>query len=154
MADDHRAEFVRIMEALDVGAARRIWRHVFPKLPPLKDDHSILTMLHVARTKTDILADKLRFYSHCWLRDHGLSHASLLPDWLKSRAEKMYPVLSEAVGIAVRTNSPVLAPIRDLMQGAMENAVLEAYADRRTEPAFVRKRMFEAKAKAVKKLVG
>ena len=71
------------------------------------------------------MADKLRFYSHSWLRDAGLVKHSLLPDKLKPRAERMYPVGAQAVGVATRTQSKRALAIRH----TMENAILECQAD-------------------------
>ena len=85
-----------------------------------------------------------RAYSHSWLRERFLP--SQLPDELKPRAERMYPVVFGAVGISTKTRSPLALAVR----GAMEDVVLEAYADKRTQPAFLRGRMREARAKVLR----
>jgi hypothetical protein len=43
---------------------------------------------------------------------------------------------------------------RALVRGAMENAVLDAYAEKRTEPEFLRARTSEARETTIRKLVG
>jgi hypothetical protein len=95
---------------------------------------------------------RLRAYSHRWLLDHGLP--SGLPDELKPLAERMYPVKAEGVGISVNMRSPILKPIAGIVRQAMSDAVMDAYAERRTEPPFVKTRMQEAREKVLKKLIG
>ena len=107
-------------------------------------------MLHHARTQSP-LDLKLRAYSHRWLLDRGLP--SGLPDELKPKAERLYPVKVEAVGISINGGG-IFAPVIPLIRGAMEDAVLECFADGHKETEIVRPRMFEARAKAVKQLLG
>lgn len=150
--ENHSAEFRRAMENLDAAQAIKLWAHVFPHLPAIHDRAGALAMLHHARTQAPILADKLRFYSHRWLLDHGLP--SGLPDHLKPRAEREYPRIVKGVGIAVRS-SEAMKPFAVLVRGAMESAVLEADADGLLDDVeHVRRRMAEARAREVKKLVG
>jgi len=149
---DHGAEFRRCLEQLDVAGIRALWRHVSPHLPQPADDAEALTTLHFARTQTRSVALKLRAWSHRWLLDNG--HPSGLPDELKPAAERICPRVVEAVGIMVAFSNPILKPIGDQVRGAMEDAVLDAYAHKKTEPAFVRARMAEARETAVRKLVG
>jgi hypothetical protein len=66
----------------------------------------------------------------------------------------MYPVRASSVGISVNFKSPYLKPAGVIVRGAMENAVLDAYADGRKDPAFVKARMAEAKDKTLKQLFG
>lgn len=148
----HSAEFRRCLEQLDVAAIRKLWHHVSPHLPQPKTDAEALVTLHHARTQTESIAIKLRAWSHRWLLDHG--YPSGLPDHMKASAERIYPRVVEGVGISVNFRSPILKPITEQVRGAMEDAVSEAYADKRTEPAFVRARMLEARATAMRKLVG
>lgn len=94
---------------------------------------------------------KMRAYSHQWLRERGLP--SLLPDDLKPRAEREYPVTVGVVGISV--NAPESrAGMVPIIRGAMEEAVLDCYANGDTSPLIVKPRMMEAKRKTLKKLVG
>lgn len=150
-ADDHTAEFKRCLEALDVPQARRLWAHVNPHLPQPQTDEQMLVMLHHARTLAESLPVKARAYSHAWLRERGLP--SGLPDRLKASAERLYPVVVGVVGISV--NMPkAFSEVATEVRGAMEHSVLDTYADGVTDPAIVKPRMFEARAKAIKQLVG
>lgn len=142
----------RAIADLDVVTARRHWASMFPG-QPIVDDARILAMLHLARTMTPGIADKLRFYSHRWLVDHNLP--SFLPDDLKPKAEREYPVVALGVGISVNFRSPELRPIGDEVAAAMSHAVLEAQADGKLgDAAHVRRRMAQAKAETLGKLIG
>lgn len=142
----------RAIADLDVETARRHWASMFPG-QAMVDDSRILAMLHLARTMTPGIADRLRFYSHRWLVDHNLP--SFLPDPLKAKAEREYPVTVTGVGIAVRFGSPLLKPIGDEVAAAMSSAVLEAHADGKLDDvAHVRRRMAQAKAETMGKLIG
>lgn len=148
----HSAEFRRCLEQIDVAGIRKLWAAVSPHLPQPKTDDETLVTIHRARTQAESIALKLRAYSHRWLLDNG--HPSALPDALKPSAERIYPRVVESVGISVNFRSPVLKPISKLVRGAMEDAVMDAYAHKRTEPAFLKARMAEAKSIAIRKLVG
>jgi hypothetical protein len=149
---EHSDLFRQCLEACDVKATRGLWQHVRPNMPCPETDHEVLICIHMARTAIFSIPFKLRAYSHRWLLDHGLP--SQLPDQLKPKAERLYPRIAEAVGIAVKTQSeflrPLLVPVRD----AMEQAVLECYADGNTDPAFVKKRIQEARRAEYKRLLG
>lgn len=148
---DHAAEFRRCLEAIDVPQACKLWAHVNPHLPQPQSDDQARVMLHHARTLTESLPLKLRAYSHAWLRERGLP--SGLPDRLKAGAERLYPVVVGVVGISV--NMPkAFREVAQEVRGAMEHSVLDTYADGVTDPAIVKPRMFEARAKALKQLVG
>ena len=127
-----------------MSTARRLWAYLFPGMPGPKNDFDALAQIHLTRTMAEWCGMRQRAYSHRWLLDHELP--SQLPDHLKPRAERLYPPVVDAVGIATRTRSDLALAIR----GAMEDAVAEAYADRRTEPDFVRARMLEARAKVLR----
>jgi hypothetical protein len=112
----------------------------------------MLIAMHHARTQANSIPLKKRAYSHRWLLDHGFP--SGLPDKLKPRAERIYPKIVSAVGIAVKTNG-VFAAAGPLIQEAMEDAVKEAVADGRLEDAeYVKQRIQEARQGAVQKLLG
>jgi hypothetical protein len=74
---------------------------------------------------------------------------SALPDWLRPRADQLYPKVVEGVGIAVRGPGHKRA-LALALRSAMERAVAECYADGKTEPDFVRARIAEAGAKVLK----
>jgi hypothetical protein len=146
---DYSAAFRQCLVELDVALGLKLWRHVFPHLPQPADDAEMLITLHMGRTASASVADRLRFYSHRWLLDQG--YPSRLPDHLKPRAERMYPKVVTGVGISVNSKFP---EVQRVVHGAMRDAVLEAYDDGRTEPEFVKARMMEERSRARKKLFG
>lgn len=142
----------RAIADLDVDTARRHWSSMFPG-QPIVDDARILAMLHLSRTMTPGIADRLRFYSHRWLIDRNLP--TFLPDRLRAKAEREYPVVKTGVGVAVRFQSPLLKPIGAQVEAAMADAVLEAEADgKMNDVDHVRRRMAQAKAETMSKLIG
>lgn len=151
MEPQHFAEMRRCLIDCDVTGARRLWKHVAPGMSQPKSDGEALATIHLARTCADYLPLKLRAYSHRWLVDSG--YPSQLPDSLKPKAERLYPQIVDGVGIAVR-GSGVTAPVAGLIRDVMSDAVMECYADKRTEPTFVRARMMEARNHIMKKLFG
>lgn len=108
--------------------------------------------MHMARTQMPNVTFKARAYSHRWLTERGFP--SQLPDELKPRAERIYPVVTDAVFISANSHSPILKPIMPLVQGAMSDAVEDCYANGDKEPLLVRGRIQEARRKSIKQLVG
>lgn len=149
---DHSAEFRRCLVDLDIEGMRRLWRHTSSHLPQPKNDADALAALHLARTQAKSVPFKLRAYSHRWLTERGLP--SQLPDNLRPKAERMYPVVVDAVGISVNAKSELLLPIVPHIRAAMENVVLDAYANGDKDPSIIKARMNEAKQSTVRKLVG
>lgn len=147
-----QSDFKRCLEEIDVIGIRKLWSHVSPHLPQPTTDHDALVCIHSARTQTKSITTRLRFYSHRWLLDRG--YPSALSDELKPSAERMYPRVVEGVGISVNSKNPIMKPINRIVRGAMSDAVEDAYADKKTDPVFVRARMFEARDKTVKQLIG
>jgi hypothetical protein len=141
------------MVSLDVARAKEVWKLVAPHLPPITSDAEMLTTLHLARTQSPVVNDRLRFYSHCWLVERG--HTSALPDKLKPAAERMYPRMVRSVGISMNVRSELFRPIVGHVRGAMEDAVKEVYADGKEEDVeLIRRRMREARRMTVRKLLG
>lgn len=139
-------DFRRCLVECDIAGIRRLWAHVSPHLPQPGSDHEALATIHRARTEAASITLRLRAYSHRWLVDHG--YPSGLPDELKPKAERLYPRVAEGVGIAALRSQPH-TPI---VQAVMRDAVMECYADGKTEPGFVRERMMEARVKERKAL--
>lgn len=150
--EDHRAEFARCLNELDVKVARKLWLHVFPGLPVPKTDKDMLATLHLART-TSPLADQMkRYYSHRWLLDNGL--ISMLPDPLRPVAERVYPTKTPpSVGIAL-AGSTWFKPAIPLIRGEMEKSVLETMGDDVDDPTVIRSRLLQAGEKEKHKLFG
>lgn len=144
----HAAEMYRCLEQADVAGVRRLWAHVAPHMPQPKTDAEALSRIHYARTTMPAMALKLRAYSHRWLLDHG--YPSGLPDDLKAKCERMYPVVIDAVGIACGASSEILKPAAAQIETAMSDAVMDAYADKKTDPVFVKARMMDARARMKK----
>src|SRR4030095_5489628 len=131
----------RCLETCDVPGIRTLWQSLAPHLPQPTDDAQVVATIHYARTLARSIRMRERAYSHRWLVDAG--YPSGLPDHLRPRAERLYPRIVEGVGVAVQTRAPLALAIRD----AVSNAVLECYADGKTEPTVVRARMHEARIK-------
>jgi len=121
-------------------------------MPQPKSEAEARAIMHHACTQTPIIAFRSRAYSHRWLLDHGLP--SGLPDNLRPAAEREYPKVVDAVGIAVASLSDAMAPAVPIVRGAMESVVLEHYADGVRDPEIIKPRMIEARDKAIKKLLG
>lgn len=127
---------------LDVDAACAIWKAAAPHLPAPPSREAAIATMHMARTKTQTIVPRLRYYSHRWLLDHG--YPSLLPDRLRAPAERMYPKVVDAVGVAVRSSFP---EVRTAITTAMSNAVLDCYANDDRDPLIVKPQMLEARAR-------
>lgn len=144
-------EFRQALETGDVAQLRRLHPILFPHLPKPADHASAEIQMHMARTQADWMALKKRAYSHRWLTERNLP--SQLPDSLKPSAERLYPVVQEAVLISANTNSQVLKPAMAEVQQAMSDAVLEAEADGRlSDSSFVRSRIQAARSRAIRQL--
>ena len=139
-------EMRRIIMDCDAEAAVKLHEHLFPHLPKPESVREARATIHLARTAMSSVPSKLRCYSHAWLRDEGLPSA--LPDHLKKKADRLYPVGARAVGIAVKYSSPRSLAIRSVM----ETAVLETYADGHSdEPQIVKARMLEKRAEFIRR---
>lgn len=144
-------EFVTILEELDVAAARKLWAAELPYLDQPKTDDDALVQLHATRTGAFRVSLRARAFSHRWLLERGWP--SLLPDHLRPRAERLYPRVAEAVGIAVGFSSPLLKPIVQPLLRVMETSVLETLGDGVTDPVVIKERMLAAKDRELRKLL-
>jgi len=144
----HAAEFRRCLLEVDVRAARALWKYVHPELPELENDEVTLVTLHMARTGAKSIPFKLRAWSHSWLTEHGLE--SNLPDNLRPRAERMYSRIVTAVGVSVMAMSESSKDLAVAIEKAMSDAVLECYAEGKTDPEVVKARMQAAREKIMK----
>jgi len=142
----HAAEMRRCLLDCDVAQARKLWAHVAPNMPQPESDEKTLAAIHMARTQMDSMPFKARAYSHRWLCDRGLP--SQLPDLLKPKAERIHPVIVDAVAISVTPSASTLRPASLLIRRAMEDVVMDCYANGDKEPSFVKARMMEARSKA------
>lgn len=139
------AQFRQCLERCDVQGVKAIWARLFPHLPLPATDELVLVAIHRARTQAQSVKFELRAYSHRWLEERGLP--SGLPDELKPKAERIYPVVIGAVGVSVKSQFPEVA---NGVRTAMEHAVMDA-CDGRSEKlvtldqGVVRSRMFEAR---------
>jgi len=141
----------RCLLDLDVAAIRALWAQQ-AHLPQPATAAEALASLHYARTAAESIPLEARVYSHRWLLDHDLP--SGLPDELRHRAERLYPVVHEGVAIVVMGTSPLTREVAPLIRSAMGDAVEECYADGRREPEIVRPRMLEARALVTRQLLG
>lgn len=145
--------FRNLLEDGDVPGLMAAWGELFPGMPQPSSFGEAEIAMHMARTASESVSFKLRAYSHRWLDERDLP--SQLPDELKPRAERLYPVAACAVGISVNARSEWMRPAMIEVRGAMETAVLDAEADRRlADSDFVKARMNEARARTMKQLFG
>ncbi len=140
--------FLRCLIDLDVGAVRKLWAQAFAGEHQPKDDNEALIALHHARTQAQSVPFDRRAYSHRWLAERGLP--SGLPDELKPKAERVSPRIVEAVGVSVKAMSEASIPLARAIERAMSDAVADAYADGNRNPDFIKQRMNEARARAMR----
>lgn len=136
--------FRECLAKLDVETARAVWTAQFPHYPPLGSDDDVLMVLHYARTQAASSQLRDRAYSHRWLTERA--YPSGLPDHLRSSAERMYPVVVKAVGVAYKDGSPL-----DLaVCGAMNRVIEEFHADGGDlESPVLRERMLQARSRVL-----
>lgn len=145
--------FTRALEDGDLRRLRGMWAQLAPHLPQPESDEQAEVIMHHARTQAKAVRFKYRAYSHRWLRERGLP--SGLPDTLRPKAERIYPIEVLAIGISVNFRSAWMKPAAAEVRGAMEHAVLDAQAEGRlADSAFVSERMAEAKRRTMKALFG
>lgn len=146
---DYSGEMLRYLEDADVAGMRVLWSKVGSGYPQ-HDAAGTLIAIHMARTACEALRFNYRGYSHKWLVERGLP--SQLPDVLKPKAERLYPVTKPCVGIAVGSKWP---EVKREITKAMSDAVEQAAADGRlTDDEYVRGRMTAARVIAKRKLFG
>jgi hypothetical protein len=146
------AQFRAALREGDFHLLRVLHSAAFPHLPAPESDDAAEVSLHMARTQSDWLADRARCYSHAWLAERGLP--SQLPDELKPKADRLYPRIVEAVFVSANTNSALLKPVAMQVQRSMCDAVEDCFANGDRDPALVRTRMAEARARTFRALIG
>jgi hypothetical protein len=144
--------FLALLEAGDIAGLQKAWAKISPHLPRPETREAAEIVMHHARTQNRGVTLKARAWSHRWLIERSLP--SGLPDELKPKAERMYPVIVDGVGIVVKASNPRLQPLADEVRREMEVAVADAYADGNKDPAFVKARMEEAKSRTYRTLLG
>jgi hypothetical protein len=141
-----------ILETGALGALRQLWAVLYPHLPQIGSDADAEIVLHRARTEAVSVSFRARAYSHAWLIERG--HPSALPVELQPRAERMYPGVVEAIGVAVLSTSPELRPAGLEVQRAMLNVAGEMQADGVVDQLLIRTRMLEARTRVRRSLFG
>jgi hypothetical protein len=131
--------FRAALETLDVALVRKMWAHVMPHLPQPENDDDAMTSIHMARTAIPMIRFRDRAYSHSWLLERG--YPSQLPDNLRPRAERLYPVTVPAVGLAVKNRTPVASGILRAMEGAVLDVGVK-------DSALTKRAIMSARAKA------
>lgn len=147
---DHSALFREYLAASNISGIRRLWKHVAPHLPQPTSDFDVQVMMHSARTQAESMDLSLRIYSHQWLLANDLP--SQLPDHLKPVSERFGYNFRRGVGIAVMTDDPAKVEAAKIIRRAMGEAVEDAFASGKTETAFLRKRIDEARDNAIRGL--
>ena len=136
-----------VLIAGDADAFMRLFNAALPHLPRFNTPAEAEAALHMARTAARTVPLGSRLYSHKWLTERG--YRSLLPNDLLPKPEMVEPVIIASVGICVKSADP---EVTGAIRGVMENSVLEDYADGRTDPAYVKGRMLEARKRERKAL--
>ena len=111
IATRYGAEFRRCLVELDVAGIIALHRHTAPHLPVPTPVQALIS-LHQARTMAKSVPQKLRDYSRAWLEERAKMPGR--------------PIISDAVGIAVKSSDPGL---RDALEGGMTRVVRAALAD-------------------------
>lgn len=142
----------RALEEHDLVTCCKLWEVAAPNMPQPENEHDARIIMHHACTVADNIALRSRFYSHRWLIDHG--YPSGLPDELRPKAERMYPKVEDAVGIACGATSELGRALIPHVRSAMENVVLDHYADGVKDPKIIKPRMMEARRYTLRKLIG
>lgn len=137
-------DFRRCLDEMDVGGMRRLASIVGQR--EMSVEHTTIAM-HYARTQAESIAFEKRAWSHAWLSERGFP--SGLPDELRPRADRIYPRVVEAVGVAVKPMSEASIPLAKAIERAMSDAVAECYADGVRDPLIIRARMAEARCKVM-----
>src|SRR5678816_2989181 len=105
---------LRALDEHDFKTARRLWAQINPNLPQPKNDHEAQIITHHACTQCPGCQFKSRAYSHAWLLERGLP--SGLPDKLRPKAQRLYPVIADAIGIACGSTSSLMKPLVPIVQ--------------------------------------
>jgi len=145
MSSRYSDAMMRCIRDIDAELAMRIWRQERPAAPQPENVHQATMMLHYARTRLPNMPQKLRFYSHSWLLGNGFP--SSLPDHLRPKAERMYPVKVAVVGVASGSGPGRKGMFNRAIEKVMSDAVLETQADGHDlDSPVVRARMLEKRA--------
>ena len=153
--DQRRADFRRCLFELDIAGLRRAQTEVkeLACFPPAASDAEILLCAHQVRTaiaREGMHPWEFRrcAYSHSWLIERGFE--SKLADHLKPKAQRLYPIIVDAVGIAAKTLGNRSTPLNRAVEKAMSDVVLDFYADGKKEPEPIKKRMREVRFNIIK----
>jgi hypothetical protein len=121
---------------------------LFPAYPAPASDAEALTILHRARTESASVSKAARIYSHEWLVDRGF------PSGLDLNRDDR--TVAEAVGISVRARDPSRIDVANEVHDAMQNVVLDTYANgdhKRVLPSgemLIKRRMADARAQVLR----
>lgn len=80
--EKHAEEFLRCLLQLDVDGIMRIAQHVFPPGTWPSNRSEALASLHLARTKSAKVPERLKRYSQRWLNERGLG------SWLTDHSDQ------------------------------------------------------------------
>ena len=62
--------------------------------------------------------------------------------------------IQEGVGVSINASSPMFKPIVPLVERAVNDAILDAYAEGDMDPVFVKSRIRDVRKDTVRKLLG
>ena len=145
MGNAYSDAMLRCIRDCDAELAMRIWQADRPSLPQPENVYQAKMMLHYARTLLNSIPHRDRFYSHRWLLDNNFPSA--LPDRLKAKAERMFPVEVAVVGVASGSKPGGKTAFNYAVEKVMADAVLEMQADgHKLDAPIVKARMLEQRA--------
>lgn len=143
---EYSDNMLQCIREIDHELAMKLWKHIRPRDPQPENDLQAVIMLHYARTKIASMPEGLRLYSHCFLRDYGIPSA--LPDHLRPKAERLYPVGTRSVGVSSGKAGGGKTVFNLAVQKVMSDAVLETYADGHIDnPQKIKARILEMRAR-------
>lgn len=151
---DYNTAMRQCLIDVDVGLMRKLTATVFPQFPAPGTDAEVEGSIHYARTVAESIPFRYRAYSHAWLCERALP--SGLPDDLRPKAERMYPRIVDAVGVAVLATGSTSEEKRQLgglVRDAMNEVVMDHYSsDRAREPERIKRDMLRRRTEFWKRL--
>jgi len=141
----YSAAMFNCIREIDVKRAMGIWKSERPNAAQPENEYQATMMLHYARARMPSMPEQLRFYSHSWLINNGFP--SELPDELKPKAQRMYPILAGAVGVSSGSLGGRKSAFNYAIDKVMSDAVLETHADGyKLDSPIVKHRILEMRA--------
>ena len=147
-----QSEFSQLLEDGNPHVLVAAWGKLFPGMPGPETVEAAEIQMHMARTAAESVRFRYRAYSHAWLLERGLP--SQLPEEMRLPAERIHPVVVEAVIVGKPKMPEWLAPVADEVHKAMIIAVEDCYANGDRDPTVVQVQMDAAAKAAQARMLG